>query len=88
MPLNDSQKGQISAFLSSLIRGQASLGMGAMSMVTLYNTAKQEHVDILELIVRDPEAVEAIVVAMMDRAKYLPASTVKKLEKIVALANA
>jgi hypothetical protein len=88
MPLSDADKGQISAFLSSLIRGKASLGIGAMSMIKLYNAAQHEHVDIPELLVRDPEAVEALVGALQNRAKYLSAGTVKKLDKIVALANA
>lgn len=88
MPLSDADKGQIGTFLSSLLRGKASLGFGSMSMIKLYTAAQHEKVDIPELLVRDPEAVEALVVALQKRAKYLSAATVKKLEKIVVLANA
>lgn len=86
--LNPVDKAQISAFLSSVVRGQAQLGMGALPMLKLYAAAQHQAADIPELIMADNEAVRALVGALSKRARDLPPSIIKQLEGIITVAHA
>ncbi len=87
MPLSELDKQQVGAFLGALLRGEAELGFGAMSMIKLYNVANKEKVDLFELIVRDPETTKRYVAALRKRARELPAATIKQIEQIVIAAK-
>jgi hypothetical protein len=87
MPLSEADKQQIGAFLGALIRGEGELGWSALPMVKLYNAAKQEKVNIPDLLVRDPESTRLIVAALKSRAKMLPINVLKQIEAVVVAAK-
>jgi hypothetical protein len=86
--LSSVDKAQISAFLSTVVRGEAKLGLGAMPMLKLYAAAQHDAANIPELIMADNDAVRALLAALSKRSKDLPMSIVKQLEGIVTVANA
>jgi hypothetical protein len=88
MPISEVDQGHISAFLSAVLRGKATLGMSAMPMLKIYAAAQGEGLSLPDLVMRDHDAVIALVAALKRRATALPASVVKQLESIVTLANA
>jgi hypothetical protein len=86
--LSSVDKAQISAFLSTVVRGEAKLGLGAMPMLKLYAAAQHDAANIPELIMADNDAVRALLGALAKRSKDLPISIIKQLEGIVMHANA
>lgn len=87
MPLSELDKQQVGAFMGALLRGEAQLGWSAMPMIKLYGAAQQEHVDLFDMLVRDPQTMNLFVASMKKRARELPASVVKQLEQVIVSAK-
>ncbi len=87
MPLSKTDEQQISAFLASIIRGDAKLGFGALPMLKLYGVAQTEHVSMPDLIVMDAGSTGLIMNALKKRARELPPSVLKQMEQILLVAH-
>lgn len=83
-PLSPGDQAKVGQFIGKMLRGVADVGMAAMPMISLYTTAKQTGVSIIDLALEDEDTMRSVVDAIGRRAERLPPPLLKLLERVVA----
>lgn len=83
-PLSPGDQAKVGQFIGRMLRGVADIGLAAMPMISLYTTAKQTGVSIIDLALEDEDTMRSVVEALGRRAERIPPPLLKLMERVVA----
>jgi hypothetical protein len=86
-PLSPAEKMQMAEFLGGLLRGRTELGIGSLGLVSIYNRARAEGLNIFDIALEDQQTLDMFIGYLERNLRRMPPSALIAIEVAVRAAR-